>query len=74
MRFALCTERRVEATRQNDLIYNAVLPVPKALPAIYKTAIAIPIAIQEGVRHAQGPECDQQRLVPPLDPPRSSLV
>ena len=44
---ALCTERKTEATRENDLIYNAVLPVPEALPAIDKTAVATPIAIQE---------------------------
>ncbi|KAK7036694.1 bck1-like resistance to osmotic shock [Paramarasmius palmivorus] len=44
---ALCTDRKNEAQRENDLIYNAVLPAPETLPAIDKTAVAIPIPIQE---------------------------
>jgi hypothetical protein len=44
---ALCSERKAEATRENDLIYNAVLPVPEALPPIDKTAVATAIPIQE---------------------------
>jgi BRO1-like domain. len=44
---ALCTDRKAEAQRENDLIYNAVLPAPEALPTIDKTAVATPIPIQE---------------------------
>jgi hypothetical protein len=44
---ALCTERQVEATRENDLIYHSVLPSVEALPTIDKTAVATPIPIQE---------------------------
>lgn len=44
---ALVTERKNEAHRENDLIYNAVLPTPEALPAIDKTTVATPIPIQE---------------------------
>jgi tyrosine-protein phosphatase non-receptor type 23 len=44
---ALCTERKTEAQRANDLIYNAVLPTPETLPAIEKTSVATPITIQE---------------------------
>jgi hypothetical protein len=44
---ALCTERQVEAARENDLIYNAVLPPVDALPTIDKTVVAAPIPIQE---------------------------
>jgi len=47
MHLALCTERKVEATRENDLIYNAVLPVTEALPSIDKTTVATPIPIQD---------------------------
>ena len=44
---ALCTEKKNEAQRENDLIYNAVLPSPDTLPAIDKAAVATPISIQE---------------------------
>ncbi|KAF9267246.1 BRO1-domain-containing protein [Marasmius fiardii PR-910] len=44
---ALCTDRKNEAQRENDLIYNAVLPAAEALPNIDKTAVAAPIPIQE---------------------------
>jgi hypothetical protein len=44
---ALCSERKAEAQRENDLIYNAVLSSPDALPAIDKAAVATPIAIQD---------------------------
>lgn len=44
---ALCTDRKGEATRENDLIYNAILPSPDALAPIDKTAVATPIPIQE---------------------------
>ena len=44
---ALCTEKKNEAQRENDLIYNAVLPSPDTLPAIEKTSIATIISIQE---------------------------
>ncbi|EIW79638.1 BRO1-domain-containing protein [Coniophora puteana RWD-64-598 SS2] len=44
---ALCTERKNESTRENDLIYNAVLPSQEALPVIEKAAVATPISIQE---------------------------
>ncbi|TFK52925.1 BRO1-domain-containing protein [Heliocybe sulcata] len=45
--FAVCSERKAEAQRDNDLIYNAVLPTPEALPSIDKTAVATPIPIQD---------------------------
>ncbi|KAI0313230.1 BRO1-like domain-containing protein [Amylostereum chailletii] len=44
---ALCTDRRAEAQRDNDLIYNAVLPIVETLPAIEKVSVATPIPIQE---------------------------
>jgi hypothetical protein len=44
---ALSTERRTEAQRDNDLIYNAVLPAAETLPAIDKTVVATAIPIQE---------------------------
>ncbi|KIJ40029.1 hypothetical protein M422DRAFT_32438 [Sphaerobolus stellatus SS14] len=44
---ALCTEKRNEAQRDNDLIYNAVLPAEATLPQIDKAAVATPIPIQE---------------------------
>lgn len=44
---ALCTEKKAEAQRENDLIYNAVLPSPDTLPVIDKAAVATPISIQE---------------------------
>ncbi|TFY59565.1 hypothetical protein EVJ58_g5699 [Rhodofomes roseus] len=44
---ALCTDKKNEAQRENDLIYNAVLPAAEALPQIDKATIATPITIQE---------------------------
>lgn len=44
---ALCSEKRAEAQRDNDLIYNAVVPTEATLPVIDKTAVATPIPIQE---------------------------
>ncbi|KAK7460949.1 bck1-like resistance to osmotic shock [Stygiomarasmius scandens] len=44
---ALVTDKKAEAQRENDLIYNAVLPAPEALPNVDKTAVATPIPIQE---------------------------
>ncbi|TCD66292.1 bck1-like resistance to osmotic shock [Steccherinum ochraceum] len=44
---ALCTEKRAEAQRENDLIYNAVLPSAETLPTIEKTAVATIITIQD---------------------------
>ncbi|KAH7910383.1 BRO1-like domain-containing protein [Hygrophoropsis aurantiaca] len=43
----LCTDKKSEAQRENDLIYNAVLPSTEALPAIDKATVATPISIQE---------------------------
>ncbi|KAI1792735.1 BRO1-domain-containing protein [Ganoderma leucocontextum] len=44
---ALITDKKNEAQRENDLIYNAVLPTPETLPQIDKAAVATPITIQE---------------------------
>ncbi|THV02206.1 BRO1-domain-containing protein [Dendrothele bispora CBS 962.96] len=44
---ALISDKKAEAQRENDLIYNAVIPAPEALSAIDKTAVATPIPIQE---------------------------
>ncbi|KAJ3552536.1 hypothetical protein NM688_g4103 [Phlebia brevispora] len=44
---ALCTEKKNEAQRENDLIYNAVLPPAETLAQLDKTAVATPITIQE---------------------------
>nr|GAT46255.1 predicted protein [Mycena chlorophos] len=47
---ALVSDRRTAANRENDLIYNAILPSADALPSIEtKTALALatPIPIQE---------------------------
>ncbi|EIW86032.1 BRO1-domain-containing protein [Coniophora puteana RWD-64-598 SS2] len=44
---SLCTERRSEATRENDLIYIAALPSHGTLPAIEKAIVATPVSIQE---------------------------
>ncbi|OAX42241.1 BRO1-domain-containing protein [Rhizopogon vinicolor AM-OR11-026] len=46
----LSTDRKTEAQRENDLIYNAVLPSADALPAIDKAVVATPISIQEVYR------------------------
>lgn len=44
---ALCTEKKAEAQKDNDLIYNAVLPSEATLPTIDKLAIANAVPIQE---------------------------
>ncbi|KAI9513391.1 BRO1-domain-containing protein [Russula earlei] len=44
---ALSTERKTEAQRDNDLIYNAVLPTAETLPSVDKTVVATAIPIQE---------------------------
>ncbi|SJL10158.1 related to Vacuolar protein-sorting protein BRO1 [Armillaria ostoyae] len=44
---AICSDRKSEAQRENDLIYNAMLPAPEALPPIDKLVVANAIPIQE---------------------------
>ncbi|KAJ4490314.1 BRO1-domain-containing protein [Lentinula aciculospora] len=47
---SLCTDAKSTAQRENDLIYNAVLPKPDSLPQIETTSVAsvaTPISIQE---------------------------
>ena len=44
---ALCSDRKNDAQRENDLIYNAVLCSPDILPVIDKLGVASPIPIQE---------------------------
>ncbi|KAI0064473.1 BRO1-domain-containing protein [Artomyces pyxidatus] len=44
---ALCADRRAEGQRDNDLIYNAVLPVAETLAPVDKAVVATPIPIQE---------------------------
>ncbi|KAJ3568948.1 hypothetical protein NP233_g5369 [Leucocoprinus birnbaumii] len=44
---AICTDKKSEAQRENDLIYNAILPSPEALPNIEKTAVATAIHIHD---------------------------
>ncbi|KAI0672140.1 BRO1-like domain-containing protein [Trametes maxima] len=44
---ALITDKRNEAQRENDLIYNAVLPAAETLAQIEKAVVATPITIQE---------------------------
>jgi len=44
---ALVSEKKATATKENDLIYNAILPSFDALPPVEKTAVAQPIPIQE---------------------------
>ncbi|KAF9531066.1 BRO1-like domain-containing protein [Crepidotus variabilis] len=43
----ICSDKKNEASRENDLIYNAIIPAVEALPNVDKTAIATPISIQE---------------------------
>lgn len=43
----LTAERRAEATRENDLIYNSVPTAPSTLPPVEKLVVATPIPIQE---------------------------
>jgi len=56
----LSADRKAEAERENDLIYNAVLPSADALPAIDKAVVATPISIQEVYRSA-----DVQNIIGP---------
>jgi hypothetical protein len=44
---AICSEKKSEAQRENDLIYNAILPSPEALPNIDKTVVATAIHIHD---------------------------
>ncbi|KZO99027.1 BRO1-domain-containing protein [Calocera viscosa TUFC12733] len=44
---ATVTAAREQASKDNDLIYNAVLPSEAALPQLDKLAVATPIPIQE---------------------------
>lgn len=44
---ALVTEKKNEAQRENDLIYNNILVPFETLPQIEKTAVATPITIQD---------------------------
>ena len=44
---AQCTENKAEAQRDNDLIYNAVVPAEGTLPVIDKMTVATPIHIQD---------------------------
>ncbi|KAF9515975.1 hypothetical protein BS47DRAFT_1341273 [Hydnum rufescens UP504] len=43
----LTAERKTEATRDNDLIYNAIPTASSALPPVEKLVVATPIPIQE---------------------------
>lgn len=43
----LLTEKRAEAQRDNDLIYNAICPPEATLPVIDKLSVAAPTPIQE---------------------------
>lgn len=43
----ICTDKKSEAQRENDLIYNAVCPAFEALPVVEKTTVATPISIQD---------------------------
>ncbi|KAH9474563.1 Vacuolar protein-sorting protein BRO1 [Psilocybe cubensis] len=43
----ICSDKKAEATRENDLIYNAILPAFEALPQIEKTVVATPIHIHD---------------------------
>ncbi|KIK68316.1 hypothetical protein GYMLUDRAFT_80796 [Collybiopsis luxurians FD-317 M1] len=44
---SLCTDRKTEAQRENDLIYNAILPNADSLPVVEQLSVAVPIPIQE---------------------------
>ncbi|KAL4076812.1 BRO1-like domain-containing protein [Scleroderma yunnanense] len=43
----LCTDRKSEAQRENDLIYNAIVPSADVLSPIEKASVATPVSIQE---------------------------
>ncbi|KAH7106805.1 BRO1-domain-containing protein [Auriculariales sp. MPI-PUGE-AT-0066] len=44
---ALCTEKKAEGQRDNDLIYNAIVPSEATLSVIDKLVVATPIPIQD---------------------------
>jgi tyrosine-protein phosphatase non-receptor type 23 len=44
---AQCTERKVQAQKDNDLIYHDILPSESSLPAVEKLVAATPMTIQE---------------------------
>jgi len=44
---ALCSENKIQAQKDNDLIYHDILPSEASLPAIDKLPPATPITIQE---------------------------
>ena len=44
---ALCTEKKIQGQKDNDLIYNAHVPSEATLPPVDKIAAATPIPIQE---------------------------
>ena len=44
---AICTDKKSKAQRENDLIYNAILPSPETLPPIDKLAVATAIHIHD---------------------------
>ena len=43
----ICTEKKNEVQRENDLIYHAIVPAFEALPVIDKTVVATPIHIHD---------------------------
>ncbi|PPQ96534.1 LOW QUALITY PROTEIN: hypothetical protein CVT26_006383 [Gymnopilus dilepis] len=43
----VCTDKKAEAIRENDLNYDAVVPNFEALPMIEKTAVATPLHIHD---------------------------
>lgn len=43
----ICTDKKAEAQRENDLIYNAITPAFEALPIVEKTVVATPIHIHD---------------------------
>jgi ALIX V-shaped domain binding to HIV/BRO1-like domain len=43
----ICTDKKSEAARENDLIYNAILPALETLPVIDKLVVASPVHIHE---------------------------
>lgn len=44
---ALCTEKHTQGQKDNDLIYNAIVPAEATLPAIDKISAVTPVPIQE---------------------------
>ncbi|KAG6849355.1 hypothetical protein H0H93_009138, partial [Arthromyces matolae] len=71
------SERRAEAIKENDLIYNAILPSQEALPKIDGLTVATPVPIQEvygahDVQKTIGPEMFSKLL--PLSVHESASV